>query len=364
MPPISFDYPYLLPLALVLPVLAALCVIWSHRRRQARLARLGTESMVARLVPAIAIVPPRWRAVRLALAAGFAGFAIAGPRWGEERVPVSGEGVDVALVLDASLSMLARDERPSRLERMKQEVRRLRALSGGDRIGLLGFAGRSYILTPLTVDNTALDLFLDNFDPSVVGQPGTSLARPIRQATSVLQAAKSPGDKALIVMTDGEAHEPVEDIIQAAKEAGEAGVSLVIVGFGTTEGTTIPVRVGNTVTEHRDADGQIVVTRYRPDILRAVAEAGNGTFIDAAETNKAARVRRALSSLRAVKRVSAAGLNRTPRFQLFLVPALLLLLADTLLVERRGRRVRGAAAATPSDSARVGKAPEVAATAT
>jgi Ca-activated chloride channel family protein len=231
---------------------------------------------------------------------------------------------------------------------MKQEVKRLRAMSGRDRVGLLAFAGRSYILTPLTVDDAALDLYLDNLDPSVVGQAGSSLARAIRQGTALLTATRGGGDKALVVMSDGEAFEPVEEVVAEARKAADAGISLVTVGFGTPQGATIPVRVGDDIQPKRDESGQVVVTRYSPDLLRAAAEAGSGTFIDAGETDKAARVRRALSTLRTEARATESGRERTPRFQLFLLPALLLLLADTLLAERRGTRRRGPAAATPA----------------
>ena len=104
---------------------------------------------------------------------------------------VRSSGVDLVLAVDASLSMMAHDERPNRLERMKQEIRRLRALSPGDRVGLLAFAGRSYVLSPITVDGGALDLFLDNLDPSVVGQAGSSIAQTIAQGTSLLALTKS-----------------------------------------------------------------------------------------------------------------------------------------------------------------------------
>ena len=127
-----------------------------------------------------------------------AGIAFAGPRWGTEQTLERGSGVDMVLALDASLSMLATDARPNRLERMKEEARRLLALSAGDRVGLLAFAGRSYILTPLTVDRGALELFLDNLDPSVVGQAGSSLSRAIRQGTDLLVATQTTSDRALV----------------------------------------------------------------------------------------------------------------------------------------------------------------------
>src|SRR6185437_5757784 len=122
----------------------------------ARLERLGSMDVVSRLIPANTLTRPGWRMTRLGLASAFVGVAVAGPRWGAQRDVVRSSGIDMVLALDASLSMLAQDERPSRLERMKEEVRRLRALSPGDRMGVLAFAGRSYVLSPLTIDEGAL----------------------------------------------------------------------------------------------------------------------------------------------------------------------------------------------------------------
>ena len=338
-----FDRPYLLALAVILPVLLAFLVVAGMRRRRARLARLGGEAMVARLVPTAALGGPWGRVIRLGLAAALAAVALAGPRWGFERVMVRGQGVDVVLALDASLSMLAQDMRPSRLEVMKQEVRRLRAIAGADRVGVLAFAGRSYILTPLTVDAGALNLFLDNLDPSVVGQQGSSLSRTIRQGVSLLEASTSGSDRALVLMSDGESHEPIEEIVGAARAAQEAGVAVVAVGFGTEAGATIPQEIDGRIEPHRDENGAVVTTRYSAENLRAVADAAQGTFIGAEETDKAAKIQRALSRLRATGRATSAGRERTPRYQLFLLPAIALLLLDTFLADRRRRR-RGRAA--------------------
>jgi Ca-activated chloride channel family protein len=343
---VYFDYPWLLSLAIVLPVLVIVLVRYNYRRRVERLARLGTSDVVARLVPPNAIRPPGWHVARLATAAIGVGIAVAGPRWGAERNVVRASGIDMVLALDASLSMMATDDRPNRLERMKQEVRRLLDQSRGDRIGLIAFAGRSYILTPMTVDGGALALFLDNLDPSVVGQAGSSLARAIRQGSDLLMLSNSGADKALVVMSDGEAFEDVNDVITEAKRAGDQGISLVTVGFGTTQGSTIPVKnPDGTATQKRDESGQIVVTHYTPDFLRAAADAAHGTFIDASRTDKAALVKSALARLRTKARSTISGDSRTPRYQLFLLPAVLLLLLDTLLGERRGRRRQRSAAA-------------------
>ena len=346
-----FELPFLLWLAPLFAAAVAVLLVATFRRRRRRLARIGTTEIVARLVPVASARTSRVRPLLLGLAAACATIAFAGPRWGTERTLVSGGGVDVVLALDASLSMLATDERPNRLERMKQEARRLLSASAGDRFGLIAFAGRSYILTPLTVDRGALELFLDNLDPSVVGQAGSSLSRTIRQGTDLLLTTRGGSDRALVIMTDGEAFEPEEDVVEAARRAAESGITLVAVGFGTRGGSTIPVRTANGVAPKRDENGEVVVTRFTPTLLQAAVEAGQGAFIDASATDKASRVRSALASLRRAHRSAQAGRERRARFQLFVLPAVLLAFVDTLLAERRGRRRRAPAAATAATAA-------------
>lgn len=324
-----FDLPWLALFSIGAAALMGVLVLSAFRRRLSRLTRFGAASLVRRLIPTGAFARPSWRAVRLGAAMLFAVLALAGPRWGDEQAVLHGEGIDIVLALDASLSMMATDAAPNRLERMKQEVRRLRASSRGDRFALLAFAGRSYILTPLTVDEGALDLFLDNLDPSVVGQAGSSLSSAIVQGTQLLQATRGAGDRALVVMSDGEAFDDEKDIIDAATKAGQAGIAVVTVGFGATAGSRIPIRgEGSQTVYKRDENNDIVVTRYHPEILRAAAKAAQGTFIGSGETDKAAKIRRSLESLQASGRTMQGGRVRTPRFQWFLVPALLLLLFD------------------------------------
>jgi len=340
------DVPWALWAAPALAIVVALLVLWSYRRRARRLRRLASTELLARLVPPASTRAPWVRALLQFAAVLCAGIAFAGPRWGTEQTLERGSGVDMVLALDASLSMLATDARPNRLERMKEEARRLLALSTGDRIGLLAFAGRSYILTPLTVDRGALELFLDNLDPSVVGQAGSSLSRAIRQGTDLLVATQTTSDRALVIMSDGEAFEPVEEVTAAAAHAAEAGGTVIAVGFGTEKGSTIPVRTAQGTQSKRDENGQIVTTRYTPELLKDAVTAAHGVFIDAAATDKAVRIRGALSLLRRQARATESETARRARFQLFLIPALLLVMLDSMLGTRRGRRPSAPAAAT------------------
>jgi Ca-activated chloride channel family protein len=303
---------------------------------------MAEPALLERIAPARR--SPRWRAALLGLAAALAALAFAGPQWGMERTIVRSEGADVVLALDASLSMLAEDVDPNRLTRMKREATQLIVASPGDRFGIIAFAGRSYILTPLTVDRSALDLFLDNLDPDVVGQGGSSLARTIRQGVELLLLTKGGGDRALVVMSDGEAFDDREEVLAASRRAREAGISLVTVGYGTPEGTTIPVPTGRGVELKRDQNNQVVVTRHDETLLREAADAAGGTYIAASATDKAGRIRQALAQLERAQRQSDAGRERTQRYQLFLLPALLLVLVDTWLAERRLQRRTAAAA--------------------
>lgn len=338
LPSVVFDWPWLLVAALALPV-----VVWVLRRvrarqRRDRLARFAEPEALSRLLQ-FGSTSPAARTIRLVTVVMLAGIALAGPRWGLARGPTSARGIDMAIALDASLSMMATDERPSRLERMKQEVRRLRAMSRADRVALIAFAGRSYILTPLTTDDGAIELFIDNLDPSVVGQAGSSIARAIRQGTELLLASDGSADRALVVMTDGEVFEPDADVLTAAREAAAQGVTIVTVGFGTERGSTIPVRDGSVLREKKDEDGKVVVTKYNPALLQGIAEASGGTFVAADASDKATRVRSALRALRTAKRTVDSREDTVPRFLWALVPALFILLFDTWLMTRRGRRV-------------------------
>jgi Ca-activated chloride channel family protein len=338
------SWPWALALAVVLPLVTAWLVIHSRRVRAQRLAHLGTPQMIARLAPATARASG-WRPIRLGLAVLFAAIALAGPRWGVERTVVNQAGIDVILALDASTSMLARDESPDRLTKMKEVVDRLRELSPNDRFALVAFAGSSYVLSPLTVDNAALNLFLDNLDPTVVGQTGSSIASAITMSGRLIASAKSDAEKAIVVMSDGEGFEDESSVSDAGKKAAESGATVITVGFGTPAGATIPVRQNGIVTQKHDQNGQVVVTRYQPDLLRAAAEAGRGVFVEPTNADRAAAVRRMLARLRTQQRSITTGTNFALQFQLFLIPALLLLLLDTFLATRHARPRRLAAPA-------------------
>jgi len=334
---VDLGWPLAFALIVTLPAIVVGVLRWQERQRTRRLGQFARAEALPRL--GAARTASRGRLVRLSLVAFLAAIALVGPRWGTTASSEARRGLDIAVALDASLSMMARDERPTRLDRMKQEVRRLRAASRADRLAIIAFAGRSYILSPLTADEGAIELYLENLTPESVGQAGTSLARAIRQGVELLGASTGNADRALVLMSDGEAFEPVEDVRAAAAEAASKGILLVTVGFGSADGSTIPEAFGNTVRDKRDEQGNVVITRYMPELLQAAAEASGGLFVPAEATDRAGRVRASFAALRTERRLVASRDDHVARFAWFLTPALLLLLLDTWLARKpAGRR--------------------------
>ena len=325
---IAWERPILLVAVVLVAALSVATTVWRQRRRAGRLAALGSEVALDRLAPAARSGAALQRAVILGVASVLASLALAGPRWGTSRDIIRTKGGDVVLAMDASLSMLADDERPTRLERMKQEVRRYRAAAPGDRLALIAFSGRAYVLAPLTSDDGALELFLDNLDPSIVGLPGTALAPALTGALDLLSAAQGGAGKAVVLLTDGEGFDDRADAIRAAQRARQQDVRVVTVGFGTEGGSSIPLRTPSGVQAKRDEAGDIVITRYDPATLAEIARVADGEFIPADVTDKGTRIARALSTLEARQREATAGLTMPARYQWLLGVALVLLLFD------------------------------------
>jgi Ca-activated chloride channel family protein len=336
------EWPWALLLIGGLPLAALLVFRVERRSRAKRFAQLGTRAMLVRLAPLATRLGPG-RTLRLTLALALCGVAFAGPRWGLTPTVTHSRGVDVVLAVDASQSMLAPDVPPSRLAAMKAVVQQLRAHAPTDRFALVAFAGHSYVLSPLTTDHGALDLYLTNLDPSTVGVGGTSVADAIRQATTLLSTRRGDAGRAIVVLSDGESFEPLAAVTAAAKQAGEAGIQLITVGIGTQHGAVIPVPAPTGgMTVKKDAAGQVVITHYMPTVLQQAAQvAAHGVFIPATATDPATQIAQVLQGLTAQVRATASGVDLALQFQWFVGLAVLLVMLDTLLMLRvRRRRLR------------------------
>lgn len=338
----SFARPDLL-LLLPLLVLAALAAVFAFVRRRRRVARLLAErGLLERIGGAGLLDFPRRRAVLLAVAAAALAVAFAGPRWGTRVAEGRSQSLDVVLALDVSKSMWARDVAPDRLERERLFARRLLRGLAGDRLGLVVFAGRAYVLSPLTVDHSALQLYLDALDPTVVSQGGSSLAAAIVQASGLARGSTDTGaDRAIVVISDGEALDDRDAVLNAADRAAGAGIPVYTVGVGTPEGARVAERnavTGEDEAFKREPGGQLVVSRLDEELLRDVAARTGGLYVRVTDAGAADRL---LDRLRALERAEVAPGRRieaVDRTAWFLLIALLCLTADALLAAGPLRR--------------------------
>lgn len=340
----SFARPDLLWIVAALPALVVLGVI-GHVRRRRRVARaFGQAELVERLTAENLWRFPTRRLALVGLAAASLGVAATGPQWGTEIVESSSRSLDLVLALDVSKSMLARDLVPNRLERQRLLATRLLRELGGDRIGLVVFAGRAYTLAPLTVDHSALQLYIEALDPEIVSQGGSSLASAITQATDLVRGEESVrSDRVVVLVTDGEALEDEADITAAAARAKSLGVVVHTVGVGTPGGAPVPdiePGTGRVRGYKRDLDGEIVVSRRNDRLLESIARETGGRFYAA---DQAGATDRLLTSLKEMDRnTTRDGTRSQPRerFTWFVALALGLLCLDAALARSMLTRVR------------------------
>lgn len=259
---------------------AVLALVLLERRGSDALDRLVGTALQDRLVDR----PSRWRRwarVGLIGAAGFAMVvALMQPQWGSRFVATPRVGSEIMIALDVSRSMLADDAKPSRLERAKAEISDLLSYLDDDYVGLIAFAGRATVLSPMTPDKSFLRLALDRAGPHVVSRGGTNLAEPILRTVAGM-GDPGPAQRALILITDGEDHDSFA--LDAAKRAAEAGIKIIAIGFGDEAGSQIYLRDPKTGarTLLRDGDGRAVVSRLDGELLREIALATDGAFVPA-----------------------------------------------------------------------------------
>lgn len=347
----SFARPDLLWLAFALPALVLVGIIGYFRRRR-RVARLlGEAGLIQRIGGEGLEIFPASRLLFIVPAALLLGLAAAGPQWGTERVETHGRALNLALVLDVSRSMLARDLEPNRLERQRLFATRLLRELRGDRIGLVAFAGRAYTLAPLTTDHSALHLYLDALDPDIISQGGSSLAAAITQGVDLVRDASSASrDRVVVLVSDGEALEDESAVIAAIDRARNHGVTIHAVGVGTPAGAPVPELdpAGYTIGYKRDPDtGEIVISRLGEGLLERAATITGGRY---SRSDHAGATDAILAQIRGMERTSSAGGSREvprPRYTWFIALALALIAADVLLARRTaGQGTRTMRAAT------------------
>ncbi|HTS43590.1 MAG TPA: VWA domain-containing protein [Puia sp.] len=240
-------------------------------------------------------------------------------------------GVDVMIVLDVSKSMLAEDIQPSRLGKAKQLLLRLLDNLENDRVGLILFAGRAYMQMPLTIDQGAAKMYIQNAGPDVVPTQGTVIADALQMANSAFNS-KEHKYKAIVLVSDGEDHDP--DAMKVAKQLADDGVMINTIGIGTPDGSVIIDPV--THETKKDENGQIVISKLNEQELSQIADATNGIYIRLDNMDDAViTLSQRLNSIEKRALTDTDFVNYKNYFQWFLAAALLLLIIEFILPERK-----------------------------
>ena len=271
---------YLL-LILLIPFLFAGYALF-RKERNKKIARLGNPGILAALMPARSRIKGWVRISFFSVAWFFFAIGLARPQIGAVIKENNRKGAEIMIALDVSNSMLAQDYYPNRLERAKLAISRLVDKLQGDRIGLIVFAGQSFVQLPITTDYVSAKIFLNTIGTGSVPVQGTALGEAINTAIKSFSsdAQMQQDNKAIILITDGENHE--DDAVAAARNAAELGIKVFCIGVGSPEGKPIPY--GENGDLMKDKDGNIVVTKLNEKILEEVASAGKGAYIRAGNT--------------------------------------------------------------------------------
>ena len=326
---------------LTLPLFALLFAYAYHRRKKLA-ARFVSLSMLPKLSTSVSPWRRLAKVTLLLFAIAFLFVALARPQWGRKMEHIERRGLDLVLLQDISLSMLAEDVKPNRLTRSRHEISSFLESLSGDRVGLVAFSGEAQVMVPLTLDYGTVQMMLRELTPGWL-MPGTNLEKAIRKGMDLYRNSGSAGQySVMILMSDGEELEAAA--VHAAKEAAEMGIRIYTIGIGSREGVPIPVPSKNgEIAYKKDLQGNIVTTRLEDGTLQEIASATGGLYFYASPGEfQLQKVLTEIASLEKKEQASDRMENYQDRYQIFLGLAALLFLIEALVSERGRKRRVGA----------------------
>jgi len=283
------------PLWLLLALLPWLGMAWRRRGGKDKLQGFADPTLLQWLLVGEAQRP--LRSIALVAAWTLAALAAAGPYWQpKDAVQSEQRGADIAVIVDISPSMAAADITPTRLGRVKRELRDFTALLGSDRLGLVAFSANAYTMLPFTTDHDAFLRFVDLLDPTLTERPGSNLARALEVAQQLLSAS-TRDSRAIVLLSDGEYHDP--QTVAAARQLAADHIPLFVVGVGTKSGAPVPDADGHFM----QYQGQVVISHLGRSQLQTLAKTAGGAYFDLRDDDQ--EWRDVLSQLRARTRAAA-----------------------------------------------------------
>ena len=326
------EYMYLL---LLIPFFSGLFILY-HMWKARAVRKFGEQEVIRQLMPLTSSKKSLLKFFILMLAFASLIFGMANPQVGSKMEKVQRKGADLMIALDVSNSMLAQDIRPDRITRAVQGITKLIDRLEGDRVGIVVFAGKAYVQLPITTDYAAAKLFLSTISTKIVPSQGTAIGDAID--LSVKSFKQDDRSKAIIIITDGENHEG--DAVAAARTAAEEGIKLFTIGMGSPDGTPIPLydQFDRQTGYKTDRNGQIIVSKLDETTLQQIASAGNGIYVRASTGQDGlGKILDEINSLEKQEIETKMFSEYDSRFQYFLAIAIILLILELLIPERKSR---------------------------
>lgn len=304
---------------------------WAEQRRRALIARIVAPKLRSLLAGNTSPFRRWLRAACVLGALGLLAVTLAGPQLGYDTLEVPHRGRDVIIAMDVSRSMLATDVAPTRLQRAKLLAEDLVGELGSDRLGLVAFAGSAFLQAPLTLDHGAVLAAVDELDTELIPKGGSNIAAAIRSCAEAFGKAEG-FSRAIVVISDGE--ELDADGLEAARQAGAAGIRIFTVGVGSEEGSEIPLGPGEFV---RDQSGKVVQSRLDAGRMREIAEVTGGFYLPLDEDAARLLSTEGIGRMQEVEMSASASRRPIERYQWPLGAAVALLCLQALVGERRRR---------------------------
>ena len=333
---LTFARPEWLHALWLLPLGAAL-FWWAEQRRRVLISCIVAPKLRSLLAGNTSPFRRWLRAACVLGALGLLAATLAGPQLGYDTLEVPHRGRDVIIAMDVSRSMLATDVAPTRLQRAKLLAEDLVGELGSDRLGLVAFAGSAFLQAPLTLDHGAVLAAVDELDTDLIPKGGTNIAAAIRACEEAFGKAEG-FSRAIVIISDGE--ELDADGLEAARQAGAAGIRIFTVGVGSEEGSEIPLGPGEFV---RDQSGKVVQSRLDAARMREIAEVTGGFYVPLDEDAARLLSTDGIGRMQEVEMSASASRRPIERYQWPLGAAVALLCLQALIGERRRRPFAAAA---------------------
>ena len=334
----QFDNPYFLYLALIIPLLVIINLIYMSWRRKIQDSYSDSELLEV-ISPNRSNFKLNLKLIIECLAILFLSIGLANPKIGTELKSINREGVDIVFAIDVSKSMLAEDVAPNRLLRSKRIISEIINSLSSDRVGIVAYAAQAIPQVPLTTDFAAVKNFLQIIDTDMLSSQGTSIDSALNLSANFFDQ-NSETNRVLILLSDGEDHDDIpESIISLIIENN---INFISIGVGQDSGSTIPIKVNGRIDSYKkDNNGEVVITKRNSEILKKIASSSEGEYIDGNITEEALEyVKVKLDKIDKSEFETSQFVEYKQQFQIFILIALLFIIVDIFIFQTKTKWIQ------------------------